>query len=340
MQPENVADAVSAPPSGAAGGALDGTYPNPGLAASVAGDGLAESADVLSVNVDGSTLEIASDTLRAKPSNRPAQGRLTLASGDPCPSADQTAKSTLYYTPDIGNLIDLYNGSVWSTQAFTELSIALSGLVSGRPYDVFLYDNAGTLTLELTAWTNDTTRATALVRQDGVLVKSGATTRRYLGTIRTTSATTTEDSARRRFVWNAYNRRRRPLRRIDTTASWTYNVDTIRQARADALNQVEVVLGLAEDSVEITLHVVAQMSTGAYTVYIGLDSTTARAADSGAAQQGGGGINIPMTAGMEITPTVGYHYFAWLERAGGGGTATVTGEGTNSRSILRGSVLA
>lgn len=50
----------------AAGGALDGTYPNPGLAASVAGAGLAETSDVLSVNVDGSTLEINIDTLRVK----------------------------------------------------------------------------------------------------------------------------------------------------------------------------------------------------------------------------------------------------------------------------------
>ena len=49
-----------------AGGILDGTYPNPGLAASVAGAGLAESGDVLSVNVDGSTIEIATDTLQVK----------------------------------------------------------------------------------------------------------------------------------------------------------------------------------------------------------------------------------------------------------------------------------
>ncbi len=53
-------------PTGAAGGALDGTYPNPGIASSVAGSGLAETSDVLSVNVDGATIEINTDTLRVK----------------------------------------------------------------------------------------------------------------------------------------------------------------------------------------------------------------------------------------------------------------------------------
>ncbi len=53
-------------PTGAAGGALDGSYPNPGIASTVAGAGLAETSDVLSVNVDGSTIEISSDTLRLK----------------------------------------------------------------------------------------------------------------------------------------------------------------------------------------------------------------------------------------------------------------------------------
>src|ERR1051326_119971 len=50
----------------AAGGVLDGTFPNPGLASGVAGAGRSASGGVLSVNVDNSTLEIATDTLQVK----------------------------------------------------------------------------------------------------------------------------------------------------------------------------------------------------------------------------------------------------------------------------------
>lgn len=53
-------------PNGTAGGALSGSYPNPDLAAGVAGAGLALASNVLSVNVDGTTLEINSDTVRVK----------------------------------------------------------------------------------------------------------------------------------------------------------------------------------------------------------------------------------------------------------------------------------
>jgi hypothetical protein len=63
----NKADVASAVMDGdAAGGALAGTFPNPGLAAAVAGAGLGVAANVLSVNVDGTTLEVVADTVQVK----------------------------------------------------------------------------------------------------------------------------------------------------------------------------------------------------------------------------------------------------------------------------------
>lgn len=152
------------------------------------------------------------------------QGRLTLESGVAVSTSNQTAKTTLYFTPYNGNQIALYNGSAWIMRSFTETSLSLSGYTADTNYDIWAYDNAGTLTLASTAWTNATTRATALALQNGVYVKSGDATRRYLGTIRTTAtAGQSEDSASKRFVWNYYNRIQTQNNTHDTTTSWTYN---------------------------------------------------------------------------------------------------------------------
>ena len=139
-------------------------------------------------------------------------GRLTLESGVPFGLTDQADKTTLYYTPYNGNSISLYDGSsAWSIFTFAELTLDISGYDAGGIYDVFCYNNSGTITLEGLKWANDTTRATALARQDGVYVKTGATTRRYLGTIRIMADAKCDDSAAARMVWNMYNRAQKKL---------------------------------------------------------------------------------------------------------------------------------
>ncbi len=115
------------------------------------------------------------------------EGRLTLTSGTPVTTSDVTAATTLYFTPYTGNRIGLNNGSAWQVHTFTELSIAIPATTDTN-YDVFVYDNSGTPTLELLAWSDATTRATAIAFNGGVYVKSGDATRRYLGTIRTPQA--------------------------------------------------------------------------------------------------------------------------------------------------------
>lgn len=257
-----------------------------------------------------------------------AGGRLTLESGVPISTADQAAKTNVYYTPFTHNLVGLYDGTSWKLYTFTEKTLALGTITADKNYDVFLYDNAGTLTLELSAaWTNDTTRADALTTQDGVYVKSGATTRRYLGTIRTTATTTTEDSARRRFVWNANNRVLRKLRVSDATVSWTYATVTWRQARATVTNQAEVVIGLAGPAVDLTLIQGADTtaSTGPH-LSIGADSITVPSADlAPAIYMAANGAYIVSTIREVFVPALGYHYYAWLEKAGTTSSHTLYG---------------
>lgn len=132
--------------------------------------------------------------------------RLGLTNNVPDDTASQVAKSVLYWTPYISDAIALYDGTKWNIRNVSQRSLTLSGLTANKNYDVFVYDNAGVPTLELgPAWTSNTVRATNIVRLNGVFVKSGTPTRRYLGSIRTTSANTTESSDSKRYVYNYDN---------------------------------------------------------------------------------------------------------------------------------------
>ncbi|MBI4185459.1 hypothetical protein HY524_00200 [Candidatus Berkelbacteria bacterium] len=257
--------------------------------------------------------------------NSLANGRLTLTNGTAVTTSDVTAATTIYYTPFKGNRIALYDGTNWNIRTFSELSKALGTLSNATNYDVFIYDNSGTATIDtLVAWTSDTARATALVLQDGVYVKSGATTRRYVGTIRTTATTTTEDSAAKRYVWNVQNRTARKLTITESTSNWNYSLATWRSANGSASNRVQYVVGLAEDDVAAQVQVMVTNSGNAVAVGVGVgvDSTNANSADiyggfTGAANMGG-----LIAATYHGIPGIGFHYLQWLEEATATGTTT------------------
>jgi len=174
----------------------------------------------------------AAPTFQNAPASAPpsvAEGRLTMATGDP--TGDTSSGTTLYYTPYNGNRIGLYDGSAnWDIITFSEISIAIPATTDTN-YDVYIYNDGGTATLELTAWTTSTfgsgTRATAVTKQDGIDVKTGATTRRLVGIIRTDDVSgQCSNSSTQRHVWNRYNRILNRLNTTDVNAgTWTYTTD-------------------------------------------------------------------------------------------------------------------
>lgn len=252
--------------------------------------------------------------------------RLTLTSNTAVTSADVTAAATVYFTPYTGNVISLYDGSAsWSALVSAEVSIALSGLTATMPYDVFVYNNAGTLTIDtLTAWTSPTVRATAITLQNGVYVKNGATTRRYVGTIFTTSTTTTEDTAVRRYVFNYYNQVQRSLFVTEATASWTYTTATVRRANGSTANQVAVICGVTGSPLHLGSLVGASnnlANTGIITG-IGINDTTAITA---LRQSQGIAANliVQFESNVDVpNQTLGWSNYIWTEYSTATGTTT------------------
>lgn len=103
-------------------------------------------------------------------------GRLTLTSGVPVTTSDVTG-STLYFTPYNGNLISLYASTFWKSFPLTQLSLNIVALTSNTLYDVFVYDNAGTLTLEAVAWNAPSGAAvTTITNASPRVVNTGNTT--------------------------------------------------------------------------------------------------------------------------------------------------------------------
>jgi hypothetical protein len=191
--------------------------------------------------------------------------RLSVQSGVAITSTDQSAQSTLYLVPHTGNQIALYDGTNWKTSIASGavVSLTITGLTSGRPYDVFAYDNSGVPALEFgTVWTTVNARADAIQIVDGVALKSGTLTRRLVGTILPTAPTTTNDTIAQRYVNNYDNQVSRQLFKTDAT-NHTYASTSPRIWNLTSGNQIQYVASRAGIAGNVGMQTASRVSTGA-----------------------------------------------------------------------------
>lgn len=258
--------------------------------------------------------------------------RLSVSSSDPF--AEASAATTLYWLPCGGNLVSVWSGSAWVSRELSDsgLSVTLSGLTASKVYDVWAYDNSGSLALETLVWTDDTTRATALASTDGVVHKSGDQTRRYLGSFRLDASKQIvhEGASGKLSLWNEYHRTTQAAYVLDGTNSWTYSTAAWRQARASSANQVDVMIGRSVEAIHAHVQVLAFHNSGGASAAagIGIDSTT-----TNVAQQRGQGVSVSDTLSMQADytgrPAEGYRQVTWLEYGASAGTTTWVGDAGN-----------
>lgn len=285
------------------------------------------------------------------------QGRLTLTSLTPVMTADVTAASAVYYTPYEGEFIPIYeSGSPlgWTMTEFSQLTLTLdtnspSNHASGSVYDVFVWNDAGTVRIGTgPAWSSSTTRGTGagtteLQMKDGIwtnantinLINNTTTyssipqnEATYVGSIYCTAngqtgmamAPAAAGGGANPFlaVWNAYNRVRTNSYTRDNTASWTKNSTTVGAMNAGASgsglnNRVTYLDGLAQSSVEAYCQEVA---SGAGDIYAGMarDSTTAFDWSDQASAGSGSTRGVPVRG--KWSPSLGLHYIQQLEATG------------------------
>jgi len=265
--------------------------------------------------------------------------RLTGTTGVPVTTSDVTAIETLYWTPYKGNRVAVYNGTNWVMRTSAQLTLDVPDATNS--YDVFVYDSLGTVVIESLAWTNPTTRATALVYLDGVLVKSGDPLRRYVGSFYCTTAGNgqTEDSFANRYVWNYYNRVRRPMRVLEATDNWAYSTATIRQANGSTANQLNFMIGVSEDMVSATIQasVSSTLQGEGITVGIGVDDTTAFTSGGlfprATVFQNG---TTAVTASLSTYVSAGKRFLSWNEKGNATGTNTWYGDNGDATTYQSG----
>jgi len=261
--------------------------------------------------------------------------RLTLTSGTPVTTSDVTAATSLYVTPYRGNLCAFYDGSsAWVTRSFSEIAIALAGLTANSLYDVFCYDNAGSMACETLIWSSSaagtSTRATALALQNGVYVKTGATTRRFMGTFRITGSTgQTEDSAVNRLVANWTH----PVARLvrvnpaysDDNAVTSYGsfTSTTYTALNGGTGATGGYVDLGRDSATWTAHahVGNANNSTVFDLAIG-DSSTSTAACMNEIATTSNALTYPVAVPCVLAPVVGYRTISIIAKVNSG-TATI-----------------
>jgi hypothetical protein len=206
--------------------------------------------------------------------------RISVVSGVAVTSGDLTSQSTLYLVPYNGDSISLYDGTNWGlfTISGTSVSASTASLASGSIYDVYCYSNAGVPALEFsTAWTGGiTSRADAIQYINGIPLKSGTLTRRFVGTVWARNSGTIDDGRQYRGVWNWDNRVTRPMDFTEATAH-TYNVSGSLNSRpwngasGNALYWIQGIGGIAANASMFTNF---RKSAGAATAYAVLNFRT------------------------------------------------------------------
>lgn len=281
-------------------------------------------------------------------------GRLTLVSNTPIMTADVSSATTIYYTSYVGNNVPYANGTTLQNGSFaSQLTLNINTSLSfGNIYDIFIFNNAGTLVLCTgPAWSSSSSRGTGagttqLTILNGlsvnanamsscmngatsfsVAVKSGF----YLGSVYMTGIGQTSMQLKPTAaaggtgnvlgLWNAYNRVRITAYSRDSTSNWSYGTASWRAADNSTSNRIYFIDGLQQSQITGNYSVMGTSTVNTVGGYIGLNvdstTTTPNIASQSASVTSEGSSSQP---GITETfyPLLGVHYVQAVEYAGTG----------------------
>lgn len=250
------------------------------------------------------------------------QGYLTLVSGAKMPTADQSAKTAVYYTPDTGLQAPIHNGltGLVTRSLSGELTLTLAAQhIANSIYDVYLDDNSGGAVRIGTgpAWSTvtagsgsrgtgaGTAEITTLqghrVNAEEITVRNGASTWTVAANQGTVIGTIYIDGTNGQVSclpeigqarkWGLSNlphcRRPITLQEADSTSSWTTATSSFRASRNDTNNKITAFDGFADSRIVYEFQQrVRQGGSGSpqATIGIGIESTSTNSGSEVATQ--------------------------------------------------------
>lgn len=254
--------------------------------------------------------------------------RLTLSSTLSIMPSTISGVNTVYYLQHQTSLVPVFDGTSWNivdvggvglSNLSTDTTKNPAGVAANAIYDYFVWLDAGVPRLGRSPlWTNSSTRALNLGRQNGIQVNASNITNgplagrgTWVGTLGSNASSlfdwsrgsyaTAGAQEAKLMVWNAYNRVDTKIALGDTAASWNYALAAFRAANA-GLTRATIILGNNEDDIDAKYICVAANTATSPSfpwVGIGIDSTTALSghASPGPADGAGGVVTTGVAVG-------------------------------------------
>lgn len=275
-------------------------------------------------------LSVVKQLFRATGANATQPIRLSLSSTLPYLVSDVDS-TDLFVHPYRGNRCHIWNGSSSYAEVAHDsvLTLALGTLMDAKNYDVFVYDNSGSLGVDSpVAWTSDTARATDLVAKGGCLYKdaggSVASDRLYAGTFRTVSTTETRLSGKDRFVDDYFNDIPHPLFYLETVTDTFQSANGYpTRSHLDSDFEFRIVNGWRRKPIFVDFRGLAAVLSGEFILLgWGVNSTTDFSSAGPLARLDG-----PVTSGLVSTwireiPRLGFSSYKLLETGANGSSGT------------------
>lgn len=202
-------------------------------------------------------------------------GRLTLSPTNPI--ADVANSRTVYYLPYLHSIIPIWNSTAecWEYRRIPETGLSnVRGLDFPRNIDVYaakISSSPDEVYIDTQSWQDATYRSYPLYRKNGILCLSqpGVNTppRTYLGTIRILGASPNVfmvDTESQRFVYNAHNQVERRVLKMEAAGTWQDNAGAWKPLNSSSLNRVEVLDGLGEGILDVTVSVRGSTQNAGY----------------------------------------------------------------------------